>query len=64
MALDYVHTRNIIHRDIKSSNIFLTANGNVKLGDFGIARILQNTGDKATTIVGTPFYLSPEVCSS
>ena len=63
MALVHVHDKSVIHRDIKTSNVFLTSNGNVKLGDFGISKILESTGDKATTIVGTPYYLSPEVCT-
>ncbi len=49
-------------RDIKSQNIFLTSGQRVvKLGDFGIARILAGTHDYARTCVGTPYYLSPEV---
>ena len=49
-------------RDIKTSNIFLTASGNLKIGDFGISKILDNSNIKAMTLVGTPYYLSPEVC--
>lgn len=64
MALEYIHRNNIIHRDIKSSNIFLTACGSVKIGDFGIAKLLTNTLQAANTLVGTPNYLSPEACDS
>lgn len=64
MALEYIHRNNIIHRDIKSSNIFLTACGSVKIGDFGIAKILTNTLQAANTLVGTPNYLSPEACDN
>jgi NIMA (never in mitosis gene a)-related kinase len=53
-------TRVIIHRDIKPDNIFL-ANGNFKLGDFGLAKSLNNEIEFATTCVGTPYYMSPEV---
>lgn len=56
-ALNYVHSKKILHRDIKTSNIFLTSNGTVKLGDFGISRILEGTLDNAETIVGTPYYM-------
>ena len=61
-ALEFVHSLNILHRDIKSSNIFLTANGSLKLGDFGISKILKNSCDVAHTLLGTPLYMSPEVC--
>lgn len=61
-ALEYIHSIHILHRDIKSQNMFLDAQGHVKLGDFGIAKILSNTDDFAQTIVGSPFYLSPEIC--
>mmetsp|Transcript_65538 Transcript_65538/g.116629 ORF Transcript_65538/g.116629 Transcript_65538/m.116629 type:complete len:715 (-) Transcript_65538:382-2526(-) len=62
-AISYCHSQNIIHRDIKPANIFLTNKDDLKLGDFGIAK---NSSASFTTqnkgMVGTPFYLSPEVC--
>ena len=61
LALKHCHDRKILHRDLKSQNIFLTSKNFVKLGDFGIAKTLANTMDKANTIVGTPYYLSPEI---
>jgi len=64
IALEYIHGRKVIHRDIKTSNIFLTGNGTVKLGDFGISRVLESTNEAAMTVVGTPYYMSPEVCES
>lgn len=64
IALEYIHGRKVIHRDIKTSNIFLTGNGYVKLGDFGISKVLENTNEAAMTVVGTPYYMSPEVCES
>lgn len=48
-ALEFVHRKKILHRDIKTSNIFLRANGTVKLGDFGISRVLENTNEAAGT---------------
>ncbi|AIN96717.1 protein kinase, putative [Leishmania panamensis] len=61
LSLDYVHQRKILHRDVKTQNIFLTNENLIKLGDFGIARTLANTYDQAQTFVGTPYYLSPEL---
>jgi len=60
-ALKHVHDRKVLHRDLKTQNIFLMSNGCVKLGDFGIARVLEFTKDYARTMVGTPYYLSPEI---
>lgn len=64
LALKHVHDRKILHRDIKSQNVFLSGSSRVKLGDFGIARVLRNTVEKARTMVGTPYYLSPEIIES
>ena len=64
LSLEYVHGRRVLHRDIKSSNIFLTRNNTIKLGDFGISKVLENTNDAALTVQGTPYYMSPEVCQN
>lgn len=49
---------------MKTSNIFLTRSGTLKIGDFGISKVLENSIDSASTMVGTPFYMSPEVCEN
>ncbi|XP_070361164.1 serine/threonine-protein kinase Nek1 isoform X6 [Equus asinus] len=64
LALKHVHDRKILHRDIKSQNIFLTKDGTIQLGDFGIARVLNSTVELARTCIGTPYYLSPEICEN
>ncbi|CAF3705672.1 unnamed protein product [Rotaria socialis] len=63
MALQYIHEKNILHRDLKTQNIFLTKHDIVKVGDLGIARALESASEFATTIVGTPYYMSPEIFS-
>ncbi|CAK9096126.1 unnamed protein product [Durusdinium trenchii] len=64
LALKHIHDRHILHRDLKTQNIFLAGPGDgmVKVGDFGIARVLRHTQDCARTAIGTPYYLSPEIC--
>jgi len=62
LALKYIHDQHVLHRDLKSSNFFLSKSGNLKLGDFGIAKVLASTAACAKTQIGTPYYLSPEVC--
>ena len=54
LAVKHVNDRKTLHRDIKSQNIFLTANKVVKLGDFGISKVLNHTLDFAATAIGTP----------
>lgn len=60
-AVHYVHSLRMVHRDIKSRNIFLCRTGRALLGDFGLVRLLENTLELAQTRVGTPYYLSPEI---
>ncbi|KAL1499618.1 hypothetical protein AB1Y20_011817 [Prymnesium parvum] len=61
LALRYAHERKVLHRDLKPQNIFLTADGTLRLGDFGISRVLSSSMSVVSTCVGTPLYLSPEV---
>ncbi|XP_070558471.1 serine/threonine-protein kinase Nek4-like isoform X2 [Ptychodera flava] len=64
MALQYMHERNILHRDLKTQNIFLTKSKIIKVGDLGIAKVLDGHNDMATTLIGTPYYMSPELFSN
>ena len=56
-----MHMQGIIHRDLKANNIFCSAHGIVKLGDFGISKALGDNQNVARTMVGTPYYMSPEI---
>ncbi|XP_001946936.3 serine/threonine-protein kinase Nek8 [Acyrthosiphon pisum] len=60
-AIQCIHQRNILHRDLKTTNVFLTKKRQIKLGDFGISKIMT-TKLQALTVVGTPYYISPEMC--
>ncbi|XP_069118156.1 serine/threonine-protein kinase Nek9-like isoform X1 [Argopecten irradians] len=60
-ALMHIHNYGIIHRDVKAMNIFMTKTDLLKLGDFGISKLLESKGQLADTVVGTPYYLSPEI---
>jgi NIMA (never in mitosis gene a)-related kinase 1/4/5 len=60
LGLQYLHTRKILHRDIKTINLFLTKDEFVKIGDLGVAKTMKGM-NFAHTLVGTPYYLSPEL---
>merc|ERR1719356_1767022 len=64
LALTHVHGHRILHRDLKPLNVFLTQDGLVKLGDFGIAKVLESTTAGAQTTIGTPLYIAPEICNN
>ncbi|QLQ82195.1 hypothetical protein HG537_0G04500 [Torulaspora globosa] len=60
-AIKYMHSRRVIHRDLKLGNIFFDKNYNLKIGDFGLAAVLANDRERKYTVCGTPNYIAPEV---
>jgi NIMA (never in mitosis gene a)-related kinase len=68
LGLYYLHKKKILHRDLKTANVFLMKDSTkpyflVKIGDLGVAKLLETSTMFAQTIVGTPYYLSPELCN-
>uniref|UniRef100_A0A8D2ZTR7 non-specific serine/threonine protein kinase n=1 Tax=Scophthalmus maximus TaxID=52904 RepID=A0A8D2ZTR7_SCOMX len=61
-AVAHIHKAGVLHRDIKTLNIFLTKTDLIKLGDYGLAKKLGSEFSMAETCVGTPYYMSPELC--
>eukprot|EP00826_Nyctotherus_ovalis_P061557 TRINITY_DN876_c0_g3_i1.p1 TRINITY_DN876_c0_g3~~TRINITY_DN876_c0_g3_i1.p1 ORF type:complete len:357 (-),score=68.02 TRINITY_DN876_c0_g3_i1:53-1123(-) len=63
-GVKYLHDMQIIHRDLKPTNIFLTEQGDIKIGDFGVATQLKNMSEEHDTMCGTANYISPEIASN
>ncbi|XP_018009884.1 serine/threonine-protein kinase Nek8-like [Hyalella azteca] len=61
-AIRHMHEHQILHRDLKTANLFLTKQGIIRVGDFGISKMLSTRQAHANTVLGTPYYISPEMC--
>lgn len=62
-GVKYLHSVNVIHRDLKLGNLFLTEDMQIKIGDFGLATLLEKSGQRRKTMCGTPNYIAPEILS-
>ena len=62
LGIHHLHSQNILHRDIKTLNIYLTKDNNIRIGDLGVAKMLESADTFLNSKVGTPYYLSPEEC--
>jgi serine/threonine protein kinase len=61
MVLDHLHGKKIVYRDLKPANVLFSADGHVKVADFGLSKWNLKKGDTTHTLVGTPEYLAPEI---
>ena len=61
VGLEWLHEQGVCHRDIKGANLLITKDGKVKLADFGVARKLTDSRAQSTSVVGTPYWMAPEV---
>uniref|UniRef100_A0A7S4VTK5 non-specific serine/threonine protein kinase n=1 Tax=Alexandrium monilatum TaxID=311494 RepID=A0A7S4VTK5_9DINO len=61
LGLAYLHSRRVLHRDVKPANVFLLRGGGALLGDLGVAKVLLSSAEQAHTVVGSPAYMAPEL---
>lgn len=60
-GIQYIHSKRVVHRDLKLGNLFLNASMQLKIGDFGLSEIVNENNDKLTSLSGTPNYIAPEI---
>jgi len=61
LGIQYLHSKNKIHRDIKCANILMNTNGDVKVADFGVSAQISDSVTKRSSVVGTPCWMAPEI---